>query len=218
VLAKQGETAGLTKSPLNQAALQLGRDRVLSDLQLSHLDGLNKPSQEALEKRARDVYEAEAKRFEIPEEVLASHILVLATEDAAEEKANAILADLKSGQDFAELAKTKSQDPGSAAKGGSLGYFAQDRMVKEFSDVAFALEPGQLSGIVKTQFGYHIIKVLERKKASKRPFDEVKEELFKDLNQKILTEGRLRAGDQILSKAKAHPAAIEAFMSSQKKP
>lgn len=218
VLAKQGEAAGLASSPVNQAAMRLGRDRVLSDLQLAHLDKLNKPSDAALEKRAQDIYEAEAKRFEIPEQILTSHILVLSTEDNAEEKANAILAELKAGQDFAELAKAKSQDPGSAPKGGDLGSFARGRMVKEFEDVAFALQPGQMSDVVKTQFGYHIIKVFERKEAGKRPFAEVKEELLKDLNQKILTEGRIKAGEQIMSKAKAHPEALEVFVNSQKKP
>lgn len=218
VLAKQAEAAGLATSPVNQAALRLGRDRVLSDLQLAHLDKLNQPTDAAMEQRARDLYRAETKRFEIPEQVKASHILILSSEENAEAKAAAVLEELKTGKDFAELAKVKSQDPGSSSKGGDLGFFGRSRMAKEFEDAAFALKPGQLSDVVKTQFGYHIIKVEERIEASKQPFDEVKEALLKDLSQKILTEGRIKAGEQIMGKAKAHPEAVDAFVSSQKKP
>lgn len=94
-LAKQAQAAGLAKTPFNQAALQLGADRVLSDIQLAELDKINRPSDMVLEQRARDVYRAETKRFEIPEEVKASHILILATEENAEAKASELLAELK---------------------------------------------------------------------------------------------------------------------------
>ena len=84
-----------------------------------------------------------------------------------EDEAKAILADLKKGADFATLAKEKSKDPG-AADGGDLGYFTKDQMVPEFSAVAFKLDKGQISDPVKTQFGWHIIKVEDKRDASRR--------------------------------------------------
>lgn len=216
-LAKQAEVAGLAKDPLNQAILQLGKDRVLSDLQLARLDQTSRPSDMVLEQRAREVYRAETKRFAINEEVKASHILILSTTENAEAKAAEVLAELKAGKDFEELAKVHSQDPGSGAKGGDLGFFGRGRMVKEFEQTAFALKPGELSGVVNSQFGYHIIKVTERKEPGKQPFEEVRDTLYKEVAQKILYEGRVKAGQQIMQAAKTHPEALDAFMASQQK-
>ena len=215
VLAKQAETAGVTKDPINQATLTLAKDRAMSDMQLARIDQINKPSDEVLQKRAMDIYRAETKRFEIVEEVKASHILVLSTEDKAEDKASNILDELKSGKDFVELAKAKSQDPGSGAKGGDLGFFTRGRMVKEFEETAFKMKVGELSGVVKSQFGYHIIKVTDKKEAGKQPFEQVRETLMKEAYQKLLTEARVKAGEQIMGKAKAHPENLDKFVASQ---
>ncbi len=216
-LAKQAEVAGLTKDPLHQAILQLGKDRMLSDLQLARLDQINRPSDMLLEQRARDVYRAETKRFAINEEVKASHILILSTTENAEAKAAEVLEELKAGKNFEELAKAHSQDPGSGAKGGDLGFFGRGRMVKEFEETAFAMKPGELSGVVKSQFGYHIIKVTERKEPGKQPYEEVRDTLYKEVAQKVQTEARVKAGQQIMQGAKTHPEALDAFMASQQK-
>ena len=104
-------------------------------------------------------------------EVRARHILV-----ETEDEAKAVLAELKKGADFAELAKTKSKDPGSS-DGGDLGYFTKDQMVPEFSEVAFKLEKGQLSEPVKSQFGWHIIKVEDKRVRQPPEFDKVKDQL-----------------------------------------
>ena len=109
----------------------------------------------------RKVYDEAVKQMASEKEVRARHILV-----ETEDEAKAILAELKKGADFAELAKEKSKDPG-AAEGGDLGYFTKDQMVPEFAEVAFKLEKGQMSDPVKTQFGWHIIKV-EDKRTSRR--------------------------------------------------
>lgn len=74
---------------------------------------------------------------------------------------------------------------------------------------------GELSGLVKTQFGYHIIKVTDRKEAGKQPFDEVRNTLLQEVTQKILTEGRIKAGQQIMQHAKTHPEALDAYVASQ---
>lgn len=92
------------------------------------------------------------------EQVQASHILV-----KTKAEAEAIMKELVAGADFAELAKTKSIDTGSGANGGDLGYFKKDAMVAPFAEAAFSTEPGQLSGIVESEFGFHIIKVIDKK-------------------------------------------------------
>src|SRR5436305_12581323 len=105
------------------------------------------------------------------QEVHARHILV-----ETEDQAKKVAEDLKKGADFAELAKKESKDPG-ASDGGDLGFFTKDQMVPEFSTVAFALEPGKISDPVKSQFGWHIIKV-EEKRARKAPdFEQVKPQI-----------------------------------------
>ena len=116
------------------------------------------------------------------EEVHARHILV---ED--ENEAKSLLEQLKSGADFAALAKEKSKDPG-AAEGGDLGYFPKNQMVPEFADVAFKMYPGQLSNPVKTQFGWHVIKVEDRRTKQPPEFDKVKDQLEAYLARKAQTD------------------------------
>ena len=120
------------------------------------------------ENDANNYYSGNPKEFETPEQVKASHILIASdTSDTSVDpndakakalaKAEQLLAQLKDGADFAELAKANSTCP-SASKGGDLGFFSKGDMVAPFEEAAFALEPGQLSDIVETKFGYHIIK------------------------------------------------------------
>jgi peptidyl-prolyl cis-trans isomerase C len=116
------------------------------------------------------------------EEVRARHILV-----ESEDEAKAVLDRLKGGGDFAELAKEKSKDPG-AAEGGDLGYFTKDQMVPEFADVAFKMYPGQLSNPVKTQFGWHIIKVEDKRTKQPPEFEKVKGQIEAFLTRKAQTE------------------------------
>ena len=116
------------------------------------------------------------------EEVRARHILV-----ESEEEAKAILEQIKSGGDFAALAKEKSKDPGSA-DGGDLGYFTRDQMVPQFADVAFKMYPGQLSNPVKTQFGWHIIKVEDKRTRQPPEFEKVKGQIETYLARKAQTE------------------------------
>lgn len=129
---------------------------------------------EAFKKKVEDAYGLRRSEFEKPEQVKASHILVRA--DAAdtsamkkaEEKATQLLARAQK-EDFGKLASENSDDPGSKMKKGDLGFFGRGSMVKEFDEVAFTLPVGKISGLVKTQFGYHIIKVTEKKAATKTP-------------------------------------------------
>jgi peptidyl-prolyl cis-trans isomerase D len=118
------------------------------------------------------------------EQVRASHIL-LNTEGKNEaeirSKADALLAQLKAGADFAALAKANSQDPASAARGGDLDFFGRGRMVPEFDAVAFSLPVGQLSDVVRTQFGFHIIKVTDKKAAEVQPLETVRTQITEQL-------------------------------------
>ena len=125
-------------------------------------------------------YEDNRAQYSTPEQLTASHIL-LKTEgkdDAAVKKqAEALLAQVKGGADFAAVAKKSSEDEGSAVNGGDLGAFNPGEMVKEFSDATAALAPGQISDLVKSQFGYHIIKAGEKKPATQRTLDEVRAQI-----------------------------------------
>jgi peptidyl-prolyl cis-trans isomerase D len=148
-------------------------------------EALAKPSEEQIRKFYDEHLED---RFADVEEVRARHILVSVKPDADEAtktKARAEAEDLvkqaRGGADFAELAKKHSQDPGSAAKGGDLGFFPRGRMVPAFDAAAFGLEPGQISDVVETPFGFHVIKLEEKKPGGPRPFDVAREQIEKEL-------------------------------------
>ena len=148
----------------------------------------------ATEPEMRKVYDNATKEMKPQEEVHARHILV-----ETEAEANTVLADIKKGGDFAAIAKEKSKDPGAKAEGGDLGYFTADQMVPEFSTAAFKLEKGQLSEPIKTQFGWHIIK-LEDKRAKPVPtFEQVKDQIQNYVVQKAQAEliAKLRAESKV---------------------
>jgi len=135
-------------------------------------------------------YDSHKDEFKTQEMVKARHILVrvenAASEDEkkkAKDKAEMYLKKIKDGEDFAKMAAEVSDDPGSKAKGGDLGFFPKGRMVKSFEDAAFALKPGETSGIVETQFGFHIIKAEDRKDSTVESFDVVKERIKQKLSQ-----------------------------------
>ena len=126
-------------------------------------------------------YKENPDSFKTQESVKASHILVAvpanadaATKAKAREKAEGVLKEVKSGKDFAELAKANSDDPGSAQNGGDLGYFQQGRMVGPFNDAAFSLKPGTVSELIETQFGFHIIKVVDKREGRTVSLDEAR--------------------------------------------
>lgn len=136
------------------------------------------------EEQAREYYTNNPARFDLPDRVRASHILFLIIDpltrkelpDAQKTKkkdlAEKILARVKAGEDFAKLAKEYSEDPGSRDRGGELPAFAHGNMVPEFEEAAFGLAPNQISGLVPTKFGFHIIKMFEKMPARKIPFTE----------------------------------------------
>ena len=174
----------------------------------------NTPSDEDLQK----YYDENQEAYNI-NEVKASHILLktvdanfvpLPAEKIAGIKASAegILARVKAGEDFAALAKEFSEDEASAVNGGDLGFFAKGVMVKEFEEAAFALEPNETSGLVESTYGYHIIKVIE-KKNEVTPFEEVKDSIKSNLAQEayvkflesLKTSSKVEKNEEAIKKA-----------------
>jgi peptidyl-prolyl cis-trans isomerase C len=167
---------------------------------------------EATDADAREFYDGNPDQFEQGESVRASHILVMAREDAdeatkaqARARIEAALKRARSGEDFATLAREYSDD-GSKEQGGDLGFFERGRMVPPFEEAAFALQPGQLSDIVTTQFGYHVIKVAERKPGGSVPYEQVKTQIVGYLSNRkkqerveaLVEDARKRARIEVL--------------------
>jgi parvulin-like peptidyl-prolyl isomerase len=132
------------------------------------------------EARIKEYYELHKEEYKEPEQVRARHILIKVpegessdVEGKAKGKAEEILKEIRGGADFAEMARKYSEDPGSAANGGDLGYFKRGTMVKEFEEKAFAMNPGEISDPVRTKYGYHIIKVEDKRPERIKPLEEV---------------------------------------------
>ncbi|MDP3230304.1 MAG: peptidylprolyl isomerase [Acidovorax sp.] len=211
-IAQQAEADGLDKDPTIAAALQIARDKVLSDAWMEKMDKANEPKPEAAEAMARAAYKAKPERFKADEQVRARHILVAGTNAESRAKADKILADLKAGGDFTKLAKEHSADKSNADKGGDLGFFGRGQMVPEFESVAFALtKKGDLSGVVESKFGFHIIQLEEKKPAGIRPYDEVKADLVKEISASVKQEARVAHAQKMQQGVTTNAEAIAAF-------
>jgi peptidyl-prolyl cis-trans isomerase C len=168
------------------------RDDARQDMAIAKLIETEIASKIAVKpEQVQDFYAKNPDQFKEDESVRASHILIAFPENAdakakaaAKVKADQVLKDVKSGKDFAALAKEHSQDPGSAVQGGDLGTFQKGQMVGPFNDVAFSLAPGAISDVVETQFGYHIIKVVEKKAGRTVPLEEVRPQVEQYLQNK----------------------------------
>jgi peptidyl-prolyl cis-trans isomerase C len=153
-------------------------DMVISKMMDAEVANLPPPTDD----QARDFYQKNPDKFQQPEAVRASHILIPTggADEAGKKKlraqAESLLKQIKDGADFAQLARQHSKD-NSAAQGGDLNYFTKGQMVPQFDQVAWALKPGEVSGIVETQFGYHIIKATDRRAASTVEFEKVSERI-----------------------------------------
>jgi peptidyl-prolyl cis-trans isomerase C len=166
IVAKAAEDQKVQDSDDFKKRMAFTRNRLLMDSLLAS-EGKTATNDDAMKK----VYADASKEISGEQEVHARHILV-----ETEDEAKAVEDELKKGADFAELAKKKSKDPG-ASDGGDLGFFTKDQMVPEFSAVAFSLEPGKVSDPVKTQFGWHVIKVEEKRNRKAPDFDQVKSQI-----------------------------------------
>ena len=205
-----GDEAKFTKA---LAARNMTLDRLRSDAraQLSiskMMDAQISSAAAATDADAKSFYEKNPDKFKRGESVRASHILIRVSEqatDAEKSKARAriegILKRAKAGEDFAVLAREHSQD-GSATQGGDLNYFVKGQMVQPFDQVAFSLKPNEISDVVTTQFGYHIIKVVDHKPAGTVPLDEVAENVKKFLTEQKKQEAAQAFIAQVKQKSK----------------
>ena len=177
------------------------RDRLLMETTLTR-EGDKGATEEAMKK----FYDETVKGLKPAQEVKARHILV-----EKEEEAKAALERIKKGEDFAKLAAELSKDPGSGKEGGDLGWFEKERMVPEFAEAAFKLDKGGVSDLVKTQFGFHIIKVDDKRDKPAPTYDSVKDQLKRYMIQKSQQDYvmKLREAAKI-EKVEAAPAAVVA--------
>jgi peptidyl-prolyl cis-trans isomerase C len=178
VAAKAAEAKKLTDQKEFKSRIAFIRNKLAMEMLLVQ-EGKAAATDAAMKK----VYEEAVKQQGNEQEVRARHILV-----PTEAEAKTILAEIKKGTDFAELAKQKSKDPGAAAEGGDLGYFTKDQMVPEFADQAFKMNKGDVSEPVKSQFGWHIIKVEDKRTKPAPTFEAVKEQVEQYVTRRAQAE------------------------------
>ena len=148
-------------------------------------------------------YQRDIQQYEVPNRVHVEHILFMtvgkpdAEVDEIKKKAEDVLKQVKKGAKFEDLAKKYSEDPGTKDKGGDLGFIVQGQTVPEFEKVAFSLQPGSVSDLVKTQYGFHIIKVLAKETAHTKPFDEVKDSIRAPMMLTKTDEDASKIADQL---------------------
>jgi peptidyl-prolyl cis-trans isomerase C len=182
----------LTRMNLTEASIKekLERDLALKKL----IEDEVAPKVTVSDSDIRAFYENNPETFKQPERVKASHILIKVDPQAdasqkaeAQKKIDLVQAKLQKGEDFGALAKEYSEGP-TGPKGGDLGYFTRGQMVKPFEEAAFAMKPGEVSGMVETRFGYHLIKVTDKSAETTVPYEDVKERLGEFLKQKKIQE------------------------------
>jgi peptidyl-prolyl cis-trans isomerase C len=175
-----------------QEIIKLNIDSVLANILIKE-EVLDKIT--VTEEQAKEYYGKHLAQFKTPEQVKIRHILIktekLASNDIrkkARERAEEVLKKIKAGEDFVKLATDYSDDPGSKAKGGDLGFFEKGRMVKPFDEAAFKLNPGEISEIVETVYGFHILRMDERKKEELQQYESVKDKVMTMARDEIKTE------------------------------
>jgi peptidyl-prolyl cis-trans isomerase D len=165
--------------------------------------------------QVQSFYNSHLDQYRTPERVHARHILLSTTNKPKDEvakiqaQAEDLSKQLKGGADFAELAKKFSQDPGSAQKGGDLGWVSRGQMVKNFEDAVFALKPNELSGVITTEYGFHIIQVLEKQTPRLQALDEVKGQIVANLKNQTVFDRMQELADQ------AHTQLVKAPKNAQ---
>ena len=205
LVSQAGRKARLQDDPEVKKRLALVQDQLIADAYVQKL--LHK---QVTEQKLHARYDKFIKDAPPREEVHARHILV-----ASEDEAKAIIAELKKGADFNKLAQEKTTDPSGKTSGGDLGYFTKEDMVPEFADAAFKLKPGEFTETpVKTQFGWHVIKVEDKRMAKPPTFEQVKPKLGNEMSREIVgdrvKELRLAAKIETFNLDGSKPGAVPA--------
>ncbi|HEV1999611.1 MAG TPA: peptidylprolyl isomerase [Xanthobacteraceae bacterium] len=206
ILATAAEAQKMQDAPGFARKLAFVRGKVLME---AILDQASKGA--VTEEAMRKLYEESVSKLTPEEEVRARHILV-----DSEDKTKEVIAKLKAGGDFAALAKEYSKDPG-AAEGGDLGYFTKDQMVAEFAEAAFKMKPGDISDPVKTQFGWHVIKLEDRRQKPVPPFEQVKDQIEQFLVRKAQSDLVLKLRESAKVERTTPPAQTPAPAAKGKK-
>jgi peptidyl-prolyl cis-trans isomerase C len=220
-LAQQAIAEKLDRTPEAILKLKLTREQLLATLLVNQRVKESMPDDNAVKTYAQTEIKANPKRFETPEEVSVRHILIKVAADGKDDaqskaKAQGLLDQIRKGANFEQLAKDNSEDPGSATKGGDLGYFARGRMVPEFDQAAFDLKkPGDLSDLVKSKFGYHILQFIGRKPQGLKPMPEIMEQLRGQLVNTRTTQARQDLIGKIESASQINTANIDALKQQQ---
>jgi peptidyl-prolyl cis-trans isomerase C len=188
-LQKAIEAMGVTDDPAVRYRLKMAeKDVLILAAREKYAQEVDLPSFDAL---AKERYLLDKDKYAVKEKIKASHIFFDANNERLKEEklpeAEAILERLRNGEDFEKLAKEYSKDS-SATKGGDLGWFTRGRMVKPFEDVAFSLDVGEISDVVQTEFGLHIIKLVDREEGRHLDFNEVSDKIKSDLKSEYIKE------------------------------
>lgn len=175
---------------------------------------------QAPEAQLRAYYDSHRDQFRTPERVRVRHILLQTVGKSPGEvekikaKAEGLLKQIKAGTDFAELAKKNSEDPGSKDKGGEYGWMARGQTVKNFETTAFSLKPGQISDLVTTEYGFHIIQVEEKEAAGLQPFEKVRDQIAAELNKQMVNDKMQTLADQARAQLAKSPQNAEQIANS----
>jgi peptidyl-prolyl cis-trans isomerase C len=212
ILAAEAQKEKLDRDLVVQAAMVVAKDRVLSDARLNQMDVANEPTEKAIEAYAQSKYKANIEKYEVPAQTRASHILIEKKDENSLKEAQSLVTKIKEGAKFEDMAKEFSKDPGSASRGGDLGFFTAGRMVKTFEDATNALaKPGDISDPVESQFGYHIIRLDERQAKTVKSFDEVRLQLMSEARADLLSQKRVQKVQAITNTMNFEDKAIENF-------
>ncbi len=202
---EEAKIKALKETKLNIAFARFDQESMVKNMNISEAEAQKALSEEGFAKKARENFDANKANYEQKEAVKAQHILVMAkagdkaSEDAALKKITEAEKALTK-EDFGKVAAKYSDDPGSKDQKGDLGFFERGRMVKEFEEVAFSLAPGKVSQPVKTQFGYHIIKVNEKREAQTADFEKQKIKVAQTLLAREKVDAKLKEMDEALTK------------------
>lgn len=203
--AEEAKLKALRETKMNVAFARIQNDQVMKQMNISEADAQKALADAAFLKKAQENFEANKASYEQKEEVHAEHILIAAKQGDPASQAAALkkIEEIRKEadkEDFGKLAAKYSEDPGSKVKKGDLGFFERGRMVKEFEDVAFSLPVGKVSEPVRTPFGYHLIKVVEKKEAKPANFDALKIKVAQNLLAREKLEAKLSDMDEALTK------------------
>ncbi|MDR2690186.1 MAG: peptidylprolyl isomerase [Azoarcus sp.] len=196
IIAARARGDGIDAIPEVAARLQQAVDKALYDEYMERSANAS-IDPKLVERLAREEFRASPERFRHGEQVHVRHILVKTCECAGDEakeqarlKAENILARIKQGESFEDIAAAESDDPGSAKRGGDLGFLGRGQVVPPFEEAAFALKPGELGGPVESGFGFHILRLEEKKEAGLPSFEDVRERLVAEIGERLKREAR----------------------------